>query len=183
MGIRKLTVKERELIEDIDEFCKKIIDEFYLDKSKIRYEFQCEQIIKAIKTNEGKRGQNKVYKFLDKIKDKKGIYCFVDSEGNPVYIGQGGSKKDDIKRRVIVEHKIYPEDTGATLTENIRKIEKLFGKNMNYEDARRLLFDYKVIVIAKNKNDSELTIESLNRIEQILIHLFRPNYNLDYSIT
>ncbi|PIE80805.1 MAG: hypothetical protein CSA15_01485 [Candidatus Delongbacteria bacterium] len=65
---------------------------------------------------------------LDILKDRTGVYIFVNNEKVPVYIGVGGKKVEgqDLKTRIgqeLREYRASEEDTGTTSSKEIKNIE------------------------------------------------------------
>lgn len=124
---------------------------------------------------------------------KTGCYIFL-CDGIPVYIGVGGhkiykkkkkkqnqnckKKNWDLQCRVKQELKKYTNNTGATLSKNIKEIDTLLeGKEISADDSVEKIKKFQLITIVVGKRNKKEARENAKKLETILIALFHPKYN------
>lgn len=95
----------------------------------------------------------------------RGVYIFEDGDGKVVYVGQGGGRtKQSLRDRISQELRASEQDTGATLSKNVKKETK--------EEFSEFIKDWQLLVISFD----ELPF-SLELLEAFFIALFNPIYN------
>lgn len=97
-------------------------------------------------------------------------------------LGVGGiGKNDDLYVRVRNECKIhsksYSEDTGATLSINIKKELELLNQYKDDNQIKSLINSFRIIAINLGKMNVSSNQDFANYLESLLIILFRPKYN------
>lgn len=174
----------------LDIFFKNCIEVLYGDDNK-RIEkgtYNASEIVTELLNNRNEKGSGS-FKFLDSLlKDKTGVYIFLDNK-TPVYIGVGGTKKgNDLKIRVKNECKIYGEtkEESGTLSKNIKDIETELGNGNevdSFDKIREKIKSYQIITISvgemlkPNGKRNIVNIHKAEALEKILIALFHPKYN------
>lgn len=107
---------------------------------------------------------------------KAGVYVFLDSKMNPVYIGYSST----IRQRLGYQLKGLTHGA-STLLKNIKTVEKLFDKNLKFEgkSIKDIFNEYIsfLIVIDYGKKNEE-NVRFAKSLETILISLFNSKYNL-----
>ncbi|MBX9890167.1 MAG: GIY-YIG nuclease family protein [Amoebophilaceae bacterium] len=100
--------------------------------------------------------------------EKTGVYIFFENR-IPVYIGESGSKKQDLKTR-IYQH-TQPKNSGATLRKNICKIDSCTD-----EAALNKIKNFTIKVIICG-TATTADCEKAKNLETKLIGIFNPKYN------
>lgn len=135
--------------------------------------------------------QNK-YKLssLANLKNKTGVYIFLNQNSIPVYIGIGGQKiggGQDLKARISQELRAYvtnkqtthySKDSGATLSKNIQEIDSLLNNSIVTPDnSIEKMKVFTVIVIIVGDLNNKYDVLRSRALETICIALFHPQYN------
>jgi len=126
---------------------------------------------------------------LNPLKDKTGIYIFLDSEFVPVYIGIGGQKTNGQNLKIRLGQELrahvkkgqsteYSKDSGATLSKNIQEIDKLLTQeDISADTSIETIKGFKIITLAVGDIDCEKDVLNARALETVLISLFHPKYN------
>ena len=173
-------IMKQDVIDKIESVCersKSIINSLY---SKYNDLLVCECCcIRDIIENNKAKNTRKRFPMLQGVSKATGVYLFINSERVPVYIGVGGvGKSDDLAVRVRNECKLYPnEDSGATLSKNIKENSRLLCNELSDEQIKSMICSFKVVVINVGEMNEPESQKFANYLESLLILLFKPLYN------
>lgn len=139
---------------------------------------KCSVVRELIESNQKGKKHNP-FNMLSGVRGATGVYLFIDNDGVPVYIGKGGTgKKDDLAIRVRNECKIFPcEDTGATLSKNIKGQHKLLNQELGDSKVACMIRELEVTVINVGKMTDSDSQSFAAYLESLLLLLFKPKYN------
>ncbi len=166
---------------NIDDYFKNCINALCGEKNtgiKINYFLPCNIILNG--------GSNNL-SALDALKDKAGVYIFLDSDKIPVYIGKGGTSNEltgkDLKFRVGQE--LGKGNPHNTISNNIIDIEsKLQNKKITSRvSIDKFIKNFSILTITvcdrviNNNEIDKVNILNTEALEIVLIALFHPKYN------
>ncbi|MDD5053507.1 MAG: hypothetical protein PHO27_12300 [Sulfuricurvum sp.] len=162
-----LKIEYPEIIYDyqnIDNFLKDTVPRLLDQKSP--NSFKVFDLNSTININ----GSNKL-KPLHEFKNCCGVYMFLSEDNEPVYVGFGGERNQDLFERIA-----YKQFRGDTLVKNIKEIETSFNKDMS---VKQILITYtpKLLVIPVGKLNEKLSIKKAKILETVLIALLNCKYN------
>lgn len=180
----EIKITKENVIFQANKLCKKtrkIIESLY-SSVECNCVYDCSKIRKIIEKNKVKKANRQKcerYELLANIAGATGVYIFLDTNKIPIYIGKGGiGKQDDLATRVRNECKIYPvEDSGATLSKNIKLEKKLLGITLSYEETVQIINGLRVISIKVGKMIHAKNQRYASYLESLLIMLFNPRLN------
>lgn len=185
--ISEETIKKNDIIAKItlvNEKAKAIVECLYDYNSEYLayfHDYNASEIREIIEENRANKTRN-IFPMLQPLKGETGVYLFFNSENIPIYVGVGGiGKNDDLYVRVRNECKIhsesYSEDTGATLSINIKKELELLNQYKDDNQIKSLINSFRIIAINLGKMNVSSNQDFANYLESLLIILFRPQYN------
>lgn len=114
-----------------------------------------------------------------RLKNKTGVYIFVENT-IPIYIGVGGTgKKDDLRTRIKAETRSYStSNNNATLSKNIQEIDSLLMNTKVTEvDSMNKIKGCKVMVLVVGDMSDDSNKDKSIALESVLIALFNTKYN------
>ena len=164
-------------IESVCERSKSIINSLYSNQNDLLV-IKCCCIREIIENNKANNTRNR-FTMLQEVSNATGVYLFINSEHVPVYIGVGGvGKSDDLADRVRNECKLHPnEDSGATLSKNIKENSRLLCNELSDEQIKSMICSFEVVVIKVGEMNEPENQKFANYLESLLILLFKPLHN------
>ena len=162
--------------KSINSFFKKCLEALYGKNNSIS--INC-----FLPCNMIKEGTNNDLKVLMPLKDRTGIYIFLDSNSIPVYIGIGGQKinaNQGLKARIGQELRAFKNegDTGTTLSKNIQEIDSLLeNKKITADESILRIKSFSLLSIDVGDIAIEVDVFKSKSLETILIALYHPKYN------
>ena len=172
--------------QQMDIFFKNGISALYGDNVEENFEVNCFLPCNIIKES----GKNS-YKCFNTLKNKSGVYLFLNNNTEPVYIGIGGEKLNgqDLERRLIQEVNVYvkkdsnfktkyAKNSGATLSKNIQDIDSILENNeVTPDNSIERIKLFSILTLSVGKINDKNSVLKSRSFETILIALFKPKYN------
>jgi len=184
MKLRKVTISKKSILDahpSLPKVYKNIINILYTEILQNQDQVKVFEVDKLIKKN----GRNDLSP-LNEVKDKVGVYIFINKNCEPVYVGLAGessNSKHSLKGRL--QKQLNADLSNSTLAKNIRDIEGLLQNNqeiLKIRDRKRLKelickYTAYIIAIITGELQDDNAIEDAKSLEKVLIALLRPKYN------
>lgn len=165
---------------NLDKKVKNIIQKLYtIDKYDKEYQVEnFDMRIKKVKIENiiNENGKNSYKKYLDFIKEKTGVYVFLDKNNKPLYIGFGGQidKEQSLYERISSKQL----SSNDTLIKNINEKENCGSDTSKSCERKKLLLKYtSSLIIIDCGIQIEENVRFAQSLEVILIALFNSKYN------
>ena len=111
------------------------------------------------------QGERNDYKIFEEVKDRYGVYIFIDQSSNVLYVGE--AHKQSLKKRI--QQYYTKKNSGGTFRKNWQKEEK----SRSFEDFKSALGDWRVVTVSMPTGN-----KAWNRMfEGVLIYILKPRYN------
>lgn len=126
---------------------------------------------------------------LSACKEKTGIYVFLNREDQPLYVGKGGTSRNndgnakDLSYRISQELRGYNGNSQNTLSKNIMDVDSiLYDKQITMEDSINKIKNMKIriLVTGSRLENGTVNIDMIKKVEAletILIALLPAIYN------
>lgn len=183
MTVEQITIPKKHILnkyKNLDEKVKNIIQQLYtIDKYDEEYQVRnFDMKTKKVKIENiiNENGQNSYKKYLNFIKEKTGVYIFLDKNNKPVYIGFGGQvdKEQSLYERIRSKQL----SSNDTLIKNINEKESCdLDTSKSWERKKFLLKNISSLIIIDCGTQIEENVRFAQSLEIILIALFNPKYN------
>jgi len=180
MKLEEVTISQKRILQtysSLPEEYRKIIETLYtgIPQNQIYQIFKVDELIRP------NRGNNLIP--LKELKDKVGVYIFINENCEPVYVGLTGRKeKSSQSLRDRLQKQLNGNEDNSTLAKNIREIESLLNTINEKEKPKELkewivmYTTYIIVIITGELKDNE-AIKKAQNLETVLIALLRPKYN------
>ena len=182
MKLKPVVISKENILKDYS-----ALSEEYKEIIRILYtEIPQNQIFKIFKVEELIRTNGNNYLVpIKELKEKIGVYIFINKEYEPVYIGLAGKEDSTHSLRDRLQKQLNANLSNSTLAKNIRDIEGLLQSDSTIlnieqkEKLRELILRYTayIIVIITGEREDNNAIKKAKDLEKVLIALLRPRYN------
>ena len=126
--------------------------------------------------------KNNTYRnnFSNSVLSSSGVYMFFCKKNKvSLYIGAGGIKKRPLSERIKQHLQASSSDTGTSFFDNMNIIKQIkTGNKITKRDFKLKLRNLKLITISIIEQTNITDKEISSNLEKILIHLYRPIYNI-----